>query len=393
MNDALDERTSTLLTAVEQQLTRYFASISRQVDTQKAATTESLDEQRRANEEYQEALRAALEDRLTSFAQHQHDRLVAVEEQIDELAAHPAAATDTAAAAAMLSRLDATERQLVDRLVDLEHRINDEQGRRIAELEAVVGRIGSGFDEAISALSQRLMDLDDRVADLTLRTDGLSGMSGTVSAAEIESLRGLASAAASDSAMMRFELDRLTSTATKHFDHQAARLAEIEQTLHENRDVAAAVQLDRLDEVERQLIALDPTMGARLGVGSAPVATGPAATEFPPEPIIAPATIAPPISLPDPITLPDPIAAASTFAPEPSFAPEPTFAPAPAFTAEAVPAPTNDPLGTGVDRTAEMARPTLTRRMAAPPPMTLVPRLPSARPSSGSDTEPPLGTA
>jgi hypothetical protein len=395
MNDALDERTSTLLTAVEQQLTRYFASISRQVDTQKAATTESLDEQRRANEEYQEALRAALEDRLTAFAQHQHERLVAVEDQVDELAAQPATAagTDTAATAAanaaMVSRLDATERQLVDRLVDLEHRINDEQGRRIAELEAVVGRFGTGFDEAIAALSQRLLDLDDRVADLTLRTDDLAGAASTVSSAEVDALRSMASAAASDSAMMRIELDRLTSTATKHFDHQAARLAEIEQALHENSDVAAAVHLERLDEIERQLIALDPTEGARLGAGSAPTA-GPGATEYQPEPIIEPVTIAPPISLPEPIIA---TAAEPTFAPEPTFATEPTAAPEPTFAAESDLAPANDPFDTGVDRTAEIARPTLTRRMAAPPPMTLIPRLPSARPSSGTDTEPPLGAA
>ncbi|MEI6402524.1 MAG: hypothetical protein WCP59_10080 [Actinomycetota bacterium] len=400
MNDNLDERTSTLLTAVEQQLTRYFASISRQVDTQRAVTTESLESQRRENEAYQEALRAALEDRLTAFAQHQHERLVAMEEQVDDLSARPAAAeaTDTSG---LMSRLDATERQLVDRLVELEHRINDEQGRRIAELEAVVGRLGNGFDEAISALSQRLLDLDGRVADLTLRTDDLAATSSAVSAVEVDSLREMASAAASDTVMMRFELDRLTSTATKHFDHQAARLAEIEQTLHENRDVAAAVQLDRLDEVERQLIALDPALAARLGAVSAPTDANPVTAEYPVVPIIEPVTIAPAIGLPEPIfTAAEPalaseplLAPAPLVAPEPMFAPEPTFRPEPTFAPESTSAPASGPLDTGVDRTAEMARPTLTRRMAAPPPMTLVPRLPSTRPSSGSDTEQPHGPA
>lgn len=390
MNGALDEHTSALLSAVEQQLTRYFASISRQVDAQKVATAESLEAQRQANEEYQEALRAALEDRLTAFAQHQHERLVAMEDQVDDLGARPAA-TEAADTSGLLSRLDATERQLVDRLVELEQRINDEQGRRIAELEAVVGRVGAGFDEALAALSQRLLDLDNRVADLTLRTDDLAATTNTVGTAEIDSLRGMASAAANDSAMMRIELDRLTSTATKHFDHQAARLAEIEQAVHARGDVSAAVQLERLDEVERQLIALDPSMGARLGAASVPTA-GPVTAEYRPEPIIEPVTIAPVINLPEPI-----FAAEPTFAPEPTFATEPTFVPEPTFTPEPTfapePAPAGDPLDTGVDRTAEMARPTLTRRMAAPPPMTLIPRLPSARPASGGDTEPPLGVA
>jgi hypothetical protein len=193
----------------------------------------------------------------------------------------------------------------------------------------------------------------------------------------------------------------LTSTATKHFDHQAARLAEIEQTLHENRDVAAAVQLDRLDEVERQLIALDPAMAARLGAISALTDAHPITAEYPLVPIIEPVTIAPAISLPEPIiAAAEPafaseplLAPAPLVAPEPTFAPEPAFRPEPTFAPESASAPASGPLDTGVDRTAEMARPTLTRRMAAPPPMTLVPRLPSARPSSGSDAEQPHGVA
>ena len=435
MNDALDDRTSTLLTAVEQQLTRYFASISRQVDTQKAVTTESLEEQRRANEEYQEALRAALEERLTAFAQHQHERLVAIEDQVDEFTARPAAVADTGG---LVSRLDATERQLVDRLVELEHRISDEQGRRIAELEAMVGRMGAGFDEAVAALSQRLLDLDNRVADLTLRTDDLAATTNTIDPAEIDTLRTLASSAANDSALIRIELDRLTSTATKHFDHQASRLADIEQTLSEHGDVTAAVQLERLDEIERQLLALDPANSPRLAVvaPSAPVDealahfdtgsdTG-SDTGFDDEAVIEPAPARPVLGLPEPIIHTESADAEwpsfdaepavdtwPTVDPEPSIdqaptgqidqivAAAPAVAPvvdlAPPSVVEPLPAPAVEPAAATpaaeADPTAEIVRPTLTRRMAAPPPMTLVPRLPSARPVAEADAAPPQGMA
>ena len=42
----------------------------------------------------------------------------------------------------------------------MEDRINDHNGVKIANLEAAIGRVGAGFDDAMGALSKRLVDLE-----------------------------------------------------------------------------------------------------------------------------------------------------------------------------------------------------------------------------------------
>ncbi len=458
MTGGLDEHTSALLSAVEQQLTRYFASISRQVDAQKVATTEAIEAQHRANGDYQEALRAALEERLVAFAQHQHERMVAIEEQFDALAANPAAAADLTG---INSRLEATERTLVDRMLAVEHRVSDEFGRRMADLEAVVGRVNAGFDEAIGALSQRMLELDNRVASLTARTDDLAARQLSVDPLEIESLRTLASGAAGEAALLRMDLERLTSTAGEQFDHYAVRIADIENTLQGEADVNSAVQLERLDELERQVNSLDlsaigrpvttamptiiePTISAPAMVApvlpaaepvapaapvqapepiaASPVAAAPApvdsitpaqqpaevwlpgspvATPVIPEPIIVEPVLRQPVfTLPEPVLAPAPTPAAATpaaAAPEPAAA-APTSSLLADLVAATPVAPVTAAATPSVNDTTEvpvLRAPALTRRMAAPPPMTLTPRLPSTTPAEhgSTATESSLGSS
>jgi len=412
MTGGLDEHTSALLTAVEQQLTRYFASISRQVDAQKVATTEAIDGQRRANGEYQEALRQALEERLTAFAQHQHERTLALEDQFDALAATPGTAADLTG---ITSRLEATERTLVDRLLAVEQRMSDEFGRRLASLEAVVGRVNSGFDEAIGALSQRMLELDDRLAVLALRTDELAARQLSVDPLEIDSLRNLASGAAGEATLLRMDLERLTSTASEHFDHYSVRIADIENTLQGEADVNSTVQLERLDELERQVSALDLT-----GIGRPANTARPAAPETV-EPAVHAPTRAAQVLLPGPplvaATIPEPIIVEPVMHPPVFTLPEPLLAfdtrTVPTAVPEPVAAAPTSPLLAGLvaatpvtaintvvapsaNDTTEvpvLRAPALTRRMAAPPPMTLTPRLPAANPAAdngSTGTEPPF---
>lgn len=305
----------------------------------------------------------------------------------------------------------------------------------MADLEAVVGRVNAGFDEAIGALSQRMLELDNRVANLTTRTDDLASRQLSVDPLEIESLRTLASGAAGEAALLRMDLERLTSTAGEQFDHYAVRIADIENTLQGEADVNAAVQLERLDELERQVSALDlsaigrpvnaapptiveptisaPAMVAPVLPAAEPVAAAPAAadaiapaqqpaevwlpgspvaTPVIPEPIIVEPVLRQPVfTLPEPVLAP----AATPAAPEPA-APAPTpaaAAPTSSLLADLVAGTPVAPVAAvatpSVNDTAEvpvLRAPALTRRMAAPPPMTLTPRLPSTTPAEHGST-------
>lgn len=427
LNGALgDDQASVLLAAVEQQLTRYFASISRQVEAIKVTNAEALAHQQAVNSEYQEALRAALEDRLSAFAQYQHDRLSSIEGQ---LGGGPLPASgpglDPEALAGLgqqfMSKIDATERQLVDRLLELEARIKDEQGTRIAHIESTVGRIGAGFDESVGAMSQRVLALDTKLHELALRVDELAQQIVAGGTTDLDTLRAQAAAAANDAAVARVELERIASAATKQFDHHAARLAELESRTVAEIDVDAAVQADRLDELERQVLRLmngvasggaaaSPAPAtiiaapADLGLVSSlsaaiasatPVTAEPAQPTLPPRdptfgPVAAtpaPAPAAAPEAAPAVAQAPAPAPAVASFMLDPdvwatdSLVPQieatspATSDPFAAFAPAASPAPEQVPTTAA---TAPSAAP-LTRTVTAPPPMTLVPKLPSSR--------------
>jgi hypothetical protein len=449
LNGALgDDQASVLLAAVEQQLTRYFASISRQVEAIKVTNAEALAHQQAVNSEYQEALRSALEERLTAFAQYQHERLSAIEGQLTSGGGSPLSAAQPAIdpealsglSQQFLSKVDATERQLVDRLLQLETRITEEQGTRIAHIESTVGRIGAGFDDSVGAMSQRVLALDTKLQDLALRVDELAQHVAKGGSADIDTLRAQAAAAANDAAIARTELERIAGTVTRQFDQHASRLAELESRAVAELDVDAAVQSERLDELERQMLRLSSSPGSGAGTGTAapatiitapadlglaatlgatiastaPVVAAPAqpaaAADVPAAAATAPTLVpeafepAMPVLPPrEPVAAPvAPVVAAEAPAPAPttpSFMLDPdiwgtdslvpevgqaapaAYDPFAAFAPAASPAPEAAPVASPAAATAAP----LTRTVTAPPPMTLVPKLPSSRTVDSSD--------
>lgn len=88
----------------------------------------------------------------------------------------PSAAADVAAAGAVpvtMSKLEDLENRLIDRMIATEERINELQGTKIAEFEATLGRISSGFDDALVAMSTRLTNLDNSVQEHLERRSAL----------------------------------------------------------------------------------------------------------------------------------------------------------------------------------------------------------------------------
>ena len=365
----VEKITSTILTAVEKQLTRYFAAISQQVEAVRQKTdlttdqlrTELLDgiprleqllEQHRVgNEQYQQALQAALEERLAEFANHQHWRMNDLEDKVaaisTELPAEQALDPDVllglrqsvrddveqslavfhrkieefanthrrlddqgsalvqhvnetttaltmrmdegdqrtahaleerlnefnqslhvsmqgarshvdAQGVTMMSKLESLESRATDRLLELEQRVKDEQGTKLASLEATVGRIGSGFDDAMIAVNQRVLALENRLYELDERMVAMTEQVSKVDEEALEAVRSEISTAVGEAMLVRIELDRAMASADEKFDRQSVRMSEIEGLLTDTMDVTTSVQLERLDELERQMRYIDP---------------------------------------------------------------------------------------------------------------------------------------
>ena len=388
----MDSTTATILTAVERQLTRYFSAMSQQAELAKRVAEQTredlrnelatrlpalqsaiddhgaalaghrglVESQRVANEEYQQALQAALEERLAEFANHQHWRMNDLEDKIaavrgvdaetmieirqvvrddmekafngvnsrldDFAVAHKrfdeqsgalvhhvnetitnlsnrmdegdqqiAAAVDDRIATfeteigaslesfagqvnehanTLLSKLESSETRSIDRLLELEARTREEQGTKIANVEATIGRVGSGFDDAMIAVNQRLLGVENQMYDFDERVGEMAERLARVDENVLEDVRKEMSAAIGEATLVRIELDRVREEINGKIDLQIVRMSEIEGMLTDTMDVSTAVQLERLDELERQMQLIEPSKVASTG-RSAPAAASP----------------------------------------------------------------------------------------------------------------------
>ena len=160
-------------------------------------------------------------------------------------------------------RIDTTEMKTVDRMLAMEERMNEQSGTKIAGLEATIGRIGAGFDDAMGALSQRLSELESRLHEANDRVDEMAAKVAKVDEEALDTVREQLSTAIGEAMLVRIEVDRVVASTDEKLGKYSLRMAEIEAQLADEMDVSTAVQLERLDELERAVAALDPNQFVR----------------------------------------------------------------------------------------------------------------------------------
>lgn len=181
----------------------------------------------------------------------------------------------------LTQRFDFTESKITDRMLAMEERVNEQSGTKIAKLEATIGRIGAGFDESMVALSQRMLELENQVHEAVLQVNVIGQKVNTVDEEAINKVKEQLSAAVGEVMLVRIELDRVVANTDDKVDKANLRMAEIESLLTDQMDVTAAVQLERLDELERAVAMLDPNLSAHASAatggqpGPAPLGSAP----------------------------------------------------------------------------------------------------------------------
>jgi hypothetical protein len=160
-------------------------------------------------------------------------------------------------------RVDSIDMKMVDRAMAMEERINDHNGVKIANLEATIGRVGAGFDDAMGALSKRIVDLEASILEAGDRMDLLAADVAKVDEEAINAVKEQLSSAVGEAMLVRIEVDRFIAAQEERFESAAVRMSEIEAQLADTMDVSEAVQLERLEEIERALIELDPNQFVR----------------------------------------------------------------------------------------------------------------------------------
>ncbi|MEQ1698561.1 MAG: hypothetical protein ABMA25_00530 [Ilumatobacteraceae bacterium] len=267
------------------------------IDGQSSAAHARIDELHKATRRFDE--------QAAAMVQHVNDTTIALTQRIDEGNQALAGAVEERLgfvrttlegvgpqvqkqladhAAVMAQRIDFTEHKVTDRMLAMEERVNEQNGTKIAHLEATIGRIGSGFDEAIAALSQRMLELENRLYESFDRINVLTEQIGTVDAKAITSVKEQLSAAVGEAMLVRIELDRVVASTEEKIGKNALRMAEIEALLSDEMDVNASVQLERLEELERALIALNPEQFVRKIDATGGIPRPAAASAAPPTP-------------------------------------------------------------------------------------------------------------
>jgi hypothetical protein len=79
----------------------------------------------------------------------------------------------------------------------------------------------------------------------------------------IQDVKDQLSAAVGEAMLVRIEIDRLSGITDEKLDKATLRMAEIEALLADEMDVSSAVQLERLEELERALAELNPDQFVR----------------------------------------------------------------------------------------------------------------------------------
>jgi hypothetical protein len=202
-------------------------------------------------DEGNQALASAVEERLAFVRTTLESVGPEVQRQLTEHAAMTA------------QRIDFTEHKVTDRMLAMEDRINESNGTKLAHLEATVGRIGAGFDDAIGALSQRMLELENHFMEVNDRLHVLTEQVSKVDEKAIHEVREQLSAAVGEAMLVRIELDRMAANTDEKLDKATLRMAEIEAQLADEMDVSAAVQLERLEELERAIVELNPDQFVR----------------------------------------------------------------------------------------------------------------------------------
>lgn len=163
----------------------------------------------------------------------------------------------------LTQRVDFTEHKVTDRMLAMEERVNEQNGSKIAQLDATIGRIGSGFDDAMGALSQRMLDLENSLFETSDQINALTAKVDKMDDSALTAMKEQLSAAIGEAMLVRIEIDRVVASTDEKIGKNALRMAEIEGMLADEMDVSASVQVERLEELERAITALDPDQFVR----------------------------------------------------------------------------------------------------------------------------------
>jgi|TARA_R110002110_G_scaffold161212_8_gene359946 hypothetical protein len=210
------------------------------------------------------SLTERVDSSLSGINQNVEERVSRSERRIDAVLAE-ASMGDAEVRAVIAQQVEEVEERVNGRVTATEARINHEVGQRIADIDAYVGRVSVGLDESITVLNNRIASSDGRFGMYDDKLNAMAKALLDVDAEAIDELKDRVRSVAGEAELVRIEMERFQVLMGDTTDKTTMRLTEVETQLQDqSMDTETAVQLERLEEVERALIDLDPSQFVRV---------------------------------------------------------------------------------------------------------------------------------
>jgi hypothetical protein len=222
-----------------------------------------FDEQAARMVTYFNDMTAQMETRTDELSQRLNDdvdrRIAALASKIDDAEARQVRQHNETSQM-VTQRSQEIEDRINTRVLGMESRIKEDVGTRIADIDAHVGRVSAGLDDTLTVLNDRMSGIDGAIAAANERLDELAANLARVDADAIDELKDKLSAAAGEAMLVRIEVERVEQKLGERIDKTTVKLTDLEtQIADQSMDVSTAVQLERLEELERAVIELDPS--------------------------------------------------------------------------------------------------------------------------------------
>ncbi len=210
-----------------------------------------------------EATEARLDEVSDQIAEQLDGRLAALSMRVDDVSAQ-AARQQAEVSNVVGARVDQAEDRINERIVAAEARVSETVGQRVADIDAYVGRVSVGLDDAVATLNDRIAGAEARFDDVNRAIDAMATRLDSVDVDAIDEMKDRVASAAGEVELVRIEVERFEKSMGESMDKTVGRIVELETQMQEQHlDVETAVQLERLEEVERALLALDPSQFVR----------------------------------------------------------------------------------------------------------------------------------
>ena len=247
---------------VEQDLTALGRSI-RKFDEQAGAMVQHFNVMSEATE-------ARMDEVTAQVAEQLDGRVASLSMRMDEVSAQ-AARQQAEVSNVVGARVDQAEERINDRILTTEARINESVGQRVADIDAFVGRMSAGLDDSVAMLSDRIAGAEARFDEVNAVIEAMASRLDLVDVDAIDEMKDRVTSAAGEVELVRIEVERFQKSIGESIDKTVGRIIEVETQLQEQHmDVETAVQLERLEELERALLALDPNQFVRRDEAHAP---------------------------------------------------------------------------------------------------------------------------